>query len=186
VKDLIALAKAKPGSLNMAIAGLGTAVHLGCEQFRQEAGIEVITVPYRGGGPSLIDLLAAKVDFTFSTILAVLEHIRGGKLKALGITTGPVAQLPGVHGMADAVLPKVDAVPDFGIVAPAKVAPPIIQRLSEVARSVIKSDDMKRRLQEIGYDLVGSTPEEYAAHIDTPIEKWSRIIAAGNIRPEVQ
>jgi len=184
VQELIALAKRKPGSMTMATAGLGTAVHLCCEQFRQEAGVEVTTVPYRGGGPSIIDLIGGKVDFTFSTIPAVLEHIRAGKLKALGITTGPVGQLPGVPGMAEAGLPKVDAAPDFGMVAPANVPAPVIERLSSVAQAVVTSDAMRQRLEQIGYQPVGSTPQAYAAHIDTAIEKWRRIIVAGNIKPE--
>lgn len=184
VKELIALAKSRPGTMTMATAGLGTAVHLSCEQFRQEASIEVTTVPYRGGGPSIIDLIGGKVDFTFSTIPAVLEHIRAGKLKALGITTGPVGQLPGVPGMAEVGLPKVNAAPDFGMVAPANVPAPIIERLSSVAQAVVTSDAMRQRLEQIGYQPVGSTPQAYAAHIDTAIDKWRRIIVAGNIKPE--
>lgn len=183
-KDLIAMAKAKPGTMTMATAGLGTAVHLGCEQFRQEAGIDVITVPYRGGGPSIIDLLAGKVDFTFSTIPAIIEHVRGGKLKALGVTTGRVAQLPGVPGMADVGLPNVDAAPDFGIVAPANVPAVIVERLSSAAQATVKSDALRRRMEEIGYSPVGSTPQAFAAHIDTAIEKWRRIIVAGGIKPQ--
>ena len=183
-RELIAMAKAKPGTMTMATAGLGTAVHLGCEQFRQEAGIDVISVPYRGGGPSLIDLLAGKVDFTFSTIPAVVEHIRGGKLKGLGVTTGRVATLPDVPSMAEVGLGKVDAAPDFGLVAPAKVPSDIIARLSEAAQKVVKSDATRKRMNEIGYDPIGSTPQEFVAHIDTSIEKWRRIITAGNIKPE--
>ena len=184
VKELIALAKSKPGTLSMATAGLGTAVHLGCEQFRQETAIDVVPVPYRGGGPSIIDLLGGKVDFTFSTIPAVLEHVRGGKLRALGSTTGRIAQLPDVPGMAEAGLPMVDAAPDFGIVAPASLPEAILAQLGEVAQAVLKSDDLRRRLDEIGYEPIGSTPQQYIAHIDTSIEKWRHVVTAGNIKPE--
>jgi len=184
VKELVALAKSKPGALSMATAGLGTAVHLGCEQFRQETGIDVVPVPYRGGGPSIIDLLGGKVDFTFSTIPAVLEHIRGNKLKALGSTTGRIAQLPDVPSMAEAGLPKVDAAPDFGIVAPANLPGSILSQLGTVAQDALKSDDLRRRLDEIGYESIGSTPQEYIAHIDASIEKWRHVVTAGNIKPE--
>jgi tripartite-type tricarboxylate transporter receptor subunit TctC len=184
VKELIALAKSKPGTLSMATAGLGTAVHLGCEQFRQETGIDVVPVPYRGGGPSIIDLLGGKVDFTFSTIPAVLEHVRGGKLRALGSTTGRIAQLPDVPGMAEAGLPMVDAAPDFGIVAPANLPEAIVTQLGTVAQAVLKSDDLRRRLEEIGYEPIGSTPQQYIAHIDTSIEKWRHVVTAGNIKPK--
>ncbi|XSC43617.1 tripartite tricarboxylate transporter substrate-binding protein [Bradyrhizobium sp. RDT10] len=184
VKELIALAKSKPGTLSMATAGLGTAVHLGCEQFRQETGIDVVPVPYRGGGPSIIDLLGGKVDFTFSTIPTVLEHVRNGKLRALGGTTGRIAQLPDVPSMAEAGLPMVDAAPDFGIVAPANLPEAILTQLGEVAQAALKSDDLRRRLDEIGYEPVGSTPQQYMAHIDTSIEKWRHVVTAGNIKPE--
>jgi tripartite-type tricarboxylate transporter receptor subunit TctC len=184
VKELIALAKSKPGTLSMATAGLGTAVHLGCEQFRQETGIDVVPVPYRGGGPSIIDLLGGKVDFTFSTIPTVLEHVRNGKLRALGGTTGRIAQLPDVPGMAEAGLPMVDAAPDFGIVAPANLPEAIVTQLGTVAQAVLKSDDLRRRLEEIGYEPIGSTPQQYIAHIDTSIEKWRHVVTAGNIKPE--
>jgi tripartite-type tricarboxylate transporter receptor subunit TctC len=184
VEELIALAKSKPGTLSMATAGVGTAVHLGCEQFRQEAGIDVVLVPYRGGGPSIIDLLGGKVDFTFSTIPTVLQHIRDGKLRALGSTAGHVAQLPDVPTMTEAGLPKVDAAPDFGIVGPAHLADPVLARLSDAGQAALKSESLHRHLDEIGYEAVGSTPQDYAAFIDTSIEKWRRIITAGNIKPE--
>lgn len=184
VQDLVARAKAKPGAMTMATAGLGTAVHLGCEQFRQEAGIDVVPVAYRGGGPSIIDLLAAKVDFTFSTVPAVLEHIRAGKLKALGITTGRVEQLPGIPSMAEAGLPGVDAAPDFGLVGPAKLPAEIVAKLSSSVQATVKSDDMRQRMKAIGFDAVGSTPQEFSAHIETAIEKWRRIIVTGNIKPQ--
>jgi tripartite-type tricarboxylate transporter receptor subunit TctC len=184
VKELIALAKSKPGTLSMATAGLGTAVHLGCEQFRQETAIDVVPVPYRGGGPSIIDLLGGKVDFTFSTIPTVLAHVRDGKLRALGSTTGRIAHLPDVPGMAEAGLPMVDAAPDFGIVAPANLPEAIVTQLGTVAQAVLKSDDLRRRLEEIGYEPIGSTPQQYMAHIDTSIEKWRHVVTAGNIKPE--
>ena len=183
-KDLIALAKAKPGTMTMAAAGLGTAIHLGCEQFRQEAGIDVIHVPYRGGGPSLVDLLGGKIDFTFSTIPAVLEHIRGGKLKALGVTTGRTPQLPDVPSMAEAGLPAVDAAPEFGIVVPAATPAPIIARLNAAVRSVLATDALRQRMAEIGFDPIGNSPADYAVHIDREIAKWQRVITAGNIKPE--
>lgn len=184
VSELVALAKSKPRTLTMATAGIGTAVHLGCEQFRQEAGIEVITVPYRGGGPAIADLLGSKVDFTFGTIPVILEHVRGGKLKALGSTTGRVAQLPDVPSMAESGLPGVDAAPDFGIVAPANMPETIMTQLSASVQEAMKSDDLRRRLNDIGYEAIGSSPAEFAAHIETSIEKWRRIIVAGNIKPE--
>ncbi|RAI42629.1 Bug family tripartite tricarboxylate transporter substrate binding protein [Rhodoplanes roseus] len=184
VKELVALGKAKPGSLTMATAGMGTAVHLGCEQFRQEAGLEVVSVPYRGGGPAIMDLIAGKVDFNFSTIPAVLEQIRTGKLKALGVTTGRVALLPDVPSMAEAGLPSVDAAPDFGLVGPANLPPDILARLAAAAAAAVQDPATRRRMEEIGYEPIGSTPQAYAAHIETMMAKWKHIIDLGNIKPE--
>ena len=159
VTELIALGKAKPGSLTMATAGIGTAVHLGCEQFRQEAGLDVVSVPYRGGGPAIMDLIAGKVDFNFSTIPAVLEQIRTGKL-------------------------KVDAAPDFGLVGPAGLPPDILAKLAKAAQAAVRDEATRKRMEEIGYQPIGSTPAEYAAHIATMIDKWKHIITVGNIKPE--
>jgi tripartite-type tricarboxylate transporter receptor subunit TctC len=184
VQELIALAKAKPGTMTMASGGLGTAIHLGCEQFRQVAGIDVIHVPYRGGGPAVVDLLSAKVDFTFSTIPAVLEHVRAGKLRALGMTMGRAQTMPDVPSMAEAGLPSVDAAPEFGMVAPAGTPQPIIAKLSAIAQAALKTEALRQRMTEIGYDPIGSTPDEFRIHIDSEITKWMRIITAGNIKPE--
>jgi tripartite-type tricarboxylate transporter receptor subunit TctC len=183
-QELITMAKAKPGTMTMASGGLGTAIHLGCEQFRQVTGIDVIHVPYRGGGPAIVDLLAAKVDFTFSTIPAVLEQVRAGKLRALGMTTGRAATMPGVPSMAEVGLPSVDAAPEFGMVAPAGTPAAIVAKLSEVAQAAVKTETLRTRMREIGYDPIGNSPEDYAVHIDREIVKWMRIIAAGNIKPE--
>ena len=132
----------------------------------------------------IIDLLGGKVDFTFSTIPAVIEQIRGGKLKALGSTAGRIALAPDVPSMAEAGLQNVDAAPDFGIVAPANLPEAILAELTTVAQGVLKTDGLRRRLNDMGYEAIGSTPQEYAAFIDAAIEKWRRIITTGNIKPE--
>ena len=105
-QELVALAKAKPGEITFASAGLGTAIHLAGEQFRQVAGVDINHIPYRGGGPSVIDLLAGKVNFTFSTIPSILEHVRGGRVRALGVTGARSSHLPDVPSMAEAGLAR--------------------------------------------------------------------------------
>jgi tripartite-type tricarboxylate transporter receptor subunit TctC len=184
VHELIALAKARPGVITMASAGLGTAIHLACEQFRQAAGIEVIHVPYRGGGPSIVDLLAGKVDFTFSTIPTIGEHVRGDKLKALGITTARAEALPNLPTMAEIGLPSVDAAPEFGMVAPGRVPEQIIARLSVVAQNALKAPELRTRMIEIGFEPIDMTTADYRIHLEQEIAKWGRLIAAGNIKPE--
>jgi len=182
-QELVALAKQKPGEVTFASAGLGTAIHLAGEQFRQEARIEINHIPYRGGGPSVIDLLAGKVNFTFSTIPAILEHIRGGRVRALGITGARSAHLPDVPTMAESGLAGVDSAPLFGMVAPAAVPPAIVAKLTEAAAGAVKSDALSARLTEIGYLPVGSTPAEFRARIESEIDKWTRIIQTANIKP---
>lgn len=121
VKELVDLAKAQPGKINFASAGLGTAIHLAGEQFRQAADIEISHIPYRGGAPSITDLLAGQVQMTFSTVPTILQHVKSGKVRALGVTGQRIFQLPDLPTMAEAGLPAVDASPLFGIVAPARL-----------------------------------------------------------------
>lgn len=182
-QELVALAKSKPGEVTFASAGLGTAIHLAGEQFRQEARIEINHIPYRGGGPSVIDLLAGKVNFTFSTIPAILEHVRGGRVRALGITGSRHTHLPDVPTMAEAGLAGVDSAPLFGMVAPAVVPGAIVARLHGAVAGAVKSDALNARLIEIGYLPVGSSPAEFRTRIDAEIDKWTRIIQTANIKP---
>jgi tripartite-type tricarboxylate transporter receptor subunit TctC len=182
-QDLVALAKAKPGEITFASAGLGTAIHLAGEQFRQVAGVGINHIPYRGGGPSVIDLLAGKVNFTFSTIPSIHEHVRGGRVRALGVTGERSTHLPDVPSMAEAGLAGVDSSPLFGMVAPAAVPESIVARLSEVAAGAVRAGALHQRLIEIGYVPVGSSPAEFRARIDQEVDKWTRIIQTANIKP---
>jgi tripartite-type tricarboxylate transporter receptor subunit TctC len=182
-QELVALAKAKPGEITFASAGLGTAIHLAGEQFRQVAGIDVNHIPYRGGGPSVLDLIAGKVSFTFSTIPSMSEHIRGGRVRALGLTGERSSHLPDVPSMAEAGLGGVDSAPLFGMIAPAAVPAGIIERLSAVAGGAARSGALRDRLLDIGYVPVGSTPAAFRARIDDEIAKWTRIIQTANIKP---
>ena len=131
----------------------------------------------------MIDLLAGKVNFTFSTIPAILEHVRGGRVRALGITGVRHTHLPDVPTMAEVGLAGVDSAPLFGMVAPAAVPPAIIARLTEAAAGAVKSDALNARLIEIGYLPVGSSPAEFRARIEAEIDKWTRIIQTANIKP---
>jgi tripartite-type tricarboxylate transporter receptor subunit TctC len=183
-QELVALAKRKPGEVTFASAGLGTAIHLAGEQFRQVAGVDINHIPYRGGGPSVIDLLAGKVDFTFSTIPAILEHVRGAKVRALGITSATRhIHLADVPTMTEAGLAGVDSAPLFGMVAPAATPPAVLARLNAAAGGAVTSDALNARLIEIGYVPVGSTGDEFRARISSEIDKWTRIIQAANIKP---
>jgi tripartite-type tricarboxylate transporter receptor subunit TctC len=183
VGELVALAKAQPGKINFASAGLGTAIHLAGEQFRQAAAVDIAHIPYRGGAPSIVDLLAGQVQMTFATVPAILEHARGGRVRALAITGQRIALLPDVPSMAEAGLPAVDASPLFGMVAPAAAPPDIVAKLSDIAAKGINNDPLRARVADLGFVPVGSAPGAFRSRIDDEIAKWSRIIETGNIKP---
>lgn len=184
VKELVALAKSKPGQLTYASAGLASGIHLASEQFRQVTGISAIHVPYRGGGPAIMDFVGGKIDFTFTTIPSIIEHVRAGRVRPLGVTTARVAQMPDVPTLAEEGLYEVDAALDIGLVAPARTPAEAVDKLSRLAAESVKTDPLRQRLIDIGYQPVGSTPEIFRKHIDSEIRKWARVVAAGNIRPE--
>jgi tripartite-type tricarboxylate transporter receptor subunit TctC len=183
-QDLIAFAKANPGKLTFASAGIGTGIHLAAEQFRQVAGIEIVIIPYRGGAPALADFLSGKVDFTFGAVPTIREHILGGKARGLGVTRGRAPQLPDIPSMEELGYASVDSASEMGLIVPAATPAPIVERLQQVAANTVKSPAFSRSLLERGFQPIGSTTEEFRSHVDHEIEKWIRIIAAGNIKPE--
>jgi tripartite-type tricarboxylate transporter receptor subunit TctC len=182
--ELIAFAKANPGKLTFASAGIGTGIHLAGEQFRQVAGIEIVIVPYRGGAPALADFLAGKVDFTFGAVPTIREHILGGKARGLGVTRGRAPQLPDIPSMEELGYARVDSASEMGLIAPAATPAPIVQKLQLISAGAVKSDAFGRSLQERGFQPIGSTTEEFRAHVEREIDKWIRVIAAGDIKPE--
>jgi tripartite-type tricarboxylate transporter receptor subunit TctC len=182
--ELIAFAKANPGKLTFASAGIGTGIHLAGEQFRQVAGIEIVIVPYRGGAPALADFLAGKVDFTFGAVPSIREHILAGKARGLGMTRGRAPQLPDIPSMEEIGYASVDSASEMGLVAPAATPAAIVQKLQLIAASAVKSEAFARSLLERGFQPIGTTTDEFRAHVDREIEKWIRIIAAGDIKPE--
>jgi tripartite-type tricarboxylate transporter receptor subunit TctC len=182
--ELVAFAKANPGKLTFASAGIGTGIHLAGEQFRQVAGIEIVIVPYRGGAPALADFLAGKVDFTFGAVPTIREHILGGKARGLGVTRGRAPQLPDIPSMQELGYASVDSASEMGLIAPAATPAPIVQKLQLIAAGAVRSDGFGRSLQERGFQPIGSTTEEFRAHVDREIDKWIRVIAAGDIKPE--
>ena len=182
--EFVAFAKANPGKLTFASAGIGTGIHLAGEQFRQVAGIEIVIVPYRGGAPALADFLAGKVDFTFGAVPTIREHILGGKARGLGVTRGRAPQLPDIPSMEELGYPSVDSASEMGLIAPAATPSPIVQKLQLISAAAVRSDAFGRSLLERGFQPIGSTTEEFRAHVDREIDKWIRVIAAGDIKPE--
>jgi tripartite-type tricarboxylate transporter receptor subunit TctC len=180
--ELIAHAKANPGKLNFASAGIGTGIHLAGEQFRQIAGVDFVTVQYRGGGPAITDFLAGHVDFTFGTVPAIREHVLAGKVRGLGVTRGRAPQLPDVASMNELKLSAVDSASEMGLVVPAATPAAIVEKLQALTVKAVKSAGFANSLFEQGFQPIGSTQAEFQAHIDREIEKWVRIIAAGDVK----
>jgi tripartite-type tricarboxylate transporter receptor subunit TctC len=183
-RELVALAKAKPGAISYALPGLGTPVHLAGEQLRQVTGIDVVSVPYRGAGPSIADFIAGQVQMTFATVPSILEHVRSGRARALAMVGERSPLLPDVPSMAEAGFPGIDAALLFGLVAPAATPATIIDTLSKAAGAAVRSDPLRARLVELGYGPIGGSPQEFRARIAADIAKWSRIVAAGHIKPD--
>jgi len=183
-KDLVEYAKANPGKLTFASAGIGTGIHLAGEQFRQVADIEIVIVPYRGGAPALADFIAGKVDFTFGAVPSIKAHIEAGKARGLGVTRGRAPQFPDIPGMDEIGYGAVDSASEMGMIVPAATPPAIVERLQKISADAVKDPAFRATLLERGFQPIGSTTEEYRVHVDREIEKWIKIIAAGNIKPE--
>jgi tripartite-type tricarboxylate transporter receptor subunit TctC len=182
--ELVTFAKANPGKLTFASAGIGTGIHLAGEQFRQVAGIEIVIVPYRGGAPALADFLSGKVDFTFGAVPTIRPHILDGKARGLGVTRGRAPQLPDIPSMEELGFGRVDSASEMGLIVPAATPAPIVEKLQQTSANAVKDTAFRQNLLERGFQPIGSTTEEFRAHVDREIDKWIRIIAAGDIKPD--
>jgi tripartite-type tricarboxylate transporter receptor subunit TctC len=185
VSDLIALAKKEPGKLNYASAGTGSGIHLGTEYFATMAGVRLTHIPYKGSAPALSDLVGGHVALYFSSLPPAIGLVKDGKVRALAVTSAKRSPiLPDLPTVAEAALPGYEAVLHYGIVAPAGTPRPVIEKLSAALRTAVMSDDLKARLADDGAEPLASTPEEYAADIDSEETKWSAIVKASGAKAE--
>ena len=182
VAELIALARSRPGGLNIASQGNGTSTHLTAELFKMLAQVEMVHVPYKGTGPAFADLLGGQVDVMFDNLIAGLPHVRSGKLKLLGVG-GPkrVDAFPEVPAIAE-VLPGFRSETWMGLVAPPATPRAIVERQSTAVSRVLEDADLRRRLADLQAEPVGNTPEQMAEVIRQDTERWSKVIQAANIR----
>jgi tripartite-type tricarboxylate transporter receptor subunit TctC len=183
VQELIALAKAKPGTLNYASTGNGTSTHLSGELFKLVTGTDIVHVPYKGGSPAQIDLLAGQVHMMFDNIPVSVKHIQAGSLRALA-TTGPARSrsLPEVPTLAEAGVPDVIVEGWVGIVAPAGTPRGIIDKLNSEVNKTLQSPRVRKSLEDGGVTIVGGTPEAFGQFIAQETEKWAKVIKAANIK----
>ena len=185
VKDLIALAKARPGEINYAAGSTGSASHLAAELFKSMAGVNIVHIPYKGMGPAIIGLLGNQVHLSFATTASIAPHIKSGKLKAIAITSAqPSALTPGLPTIAASGLPGYEVDDFHGILAPAKTPAAIIRRLNQEILIVLKSADVKEKLFNSGLEVVGSSPDEFAAKMKADIARTTRIIRDAGIRTQ--
>lgn len=184
VADVIARAKAKPGELAYASAGIGTSNHLAGELFASDAHIKLLHVPYKGSAPALTDVLAGHVPLMFDLQATSLAHVRAGRLKALAVTSPKRSDLlPDVPTMAEGGLPGYDVSAWFGLFAPAGVPKPIVDKLNAEMSAIIASPEMKKRLQGLGVSADVSSAPEYAAFVKREAAKWAATVKSAGLAP---
>jgi tripartite-type tricarboxylate transporter receptor subunit TctC len=177
MKDLVALAKRRPGQLNFASAGTGTAPHLSGELFKAMAGVDMVHIPYKGSPPAVTDLLAGEVALMFSPSSTVLALVKSGRLRALAVTTASrLPSLPELPTVAESGLKGYETITWFGFVTPAKTPPVIVTRLNAQIVKVLALPDVRNQFGIQGIEVLGGTPEQFASYIRAEIEKWARVI----------
>ena len=183
-KEFIALAKAKPGSLNFASLGAATTQGLAASLFNFMTGIDAVQVPYKGSAPGTTDLLAGNVQFMFNALPSMLQHIRAGKIRALGVSgTKKSPELPDVPPIKDTV-PGYEVTTWYSFVAPSGTPKAVVDRLNKEISAIVESPEMKKKLQEQGVDADAMTPEELAALFRSETAKWAKVIRDMKIQPE--
>jgi tripartite-type tricarboxylate transporter receptor subunit TctC len=185
ITELIAYAKAHPGQLNFASAGIGTSPQMSIELLKSMAGIDMVHIPYKGTAPGVVDVLAGQVLVMAPNVLTALPHIKSGKLRALAVTSPKrSAALPDVPTVAEAGLPGYDSTQWYGVLAPAGTQREIVARLHGAIARALRDEEVGRRLAADGAEPVGSSPEEFTAFIKSETEKWAKVARAAGIKAE--
>jgi tripartite-type tricarboxylate transporter receptor subunit TctC len=185
LKEFIALARARPGQINFASSGIGTASHLSAEYFKNEARLDLVHVPYKGTGNAMADLLAGQVVLMFDQPVSSLPHVQAGKLKVLGITSLKRFQtLPEIPTVAEQGLPGFEAISWAGVCAPGGTPRPIVDRLYNEIAKVLKVPEIRDRLLRDGIEPVGSTPEQFLQHTRSEAAKWGKVVRDARVKVE--
>jgi tripartite-type tricarboxylate transporter receptor subunit TctC len=183
VKDLIALARARPGAINYGSGGNGSTPHLSAALFAAMAGIELTHVPYKGTAPATTDLIGGQVQIAFLGIPAVLPHVKSGKLRVLAVTgLRRSPELPDVPTVDESGVPGYDVSPWYGLLAPAGTPRAVVARLAEEATQIVRTAEVREKLAAQGAEAAGGTPEEYAAVIRADAATWARVIDQAGLR----
>jgi len=185
VRELLALAKAKPGSITYASYGPGSSAHLTAELFKMMAHVDLLHVPYKGAAPAVNDLLGGQVNIIFADVAALLPHIKSGKLKALGIGSPKRFEgLPDVPTIAESGVPGFEAGGFLGLVAPAGTPPAVIDALNSAAQKSLAMPEVRERLMALASPPMGGTPDEFGRYMKREVDKWARVIRAADIKAE--
>jgi tripartite-type tricarboxylate transporter receptor subunit TctC len=185
VKQLIALAKSKPGSLNYGSAGQGSANHLATERFKQLAGINVVHIPYQGGGPAVISIVSGETALLFATIPSAIQHFKSGRLIPLGVSRAQRnAALPDVPTIAESAIPGYEAIEWNGAMVPAGTPAAVIARLHQAIVKAAAIPEVKERVTTLGADLAATSPDEFAAFVKKELTTWSKVVKEVGIRVE--
>lgn len=182
VKDLIDLARAKPGALDFASGGQGSSAHMSMELFKYMTKTNLNHIPYKGATPALTDIIAGTVPVMFVNLPPAMGHIRSGKVRALAVTTAERwKSLPDVPTVAESGVPGFETVAWFGLLAPAGTPRPVIERLAAEIHKIVQMPDVRARIEGTGAQEIGGTPEEFAARIRGDVDKWKRVAEAANV-----
>ena len=185
VKQLIALAKARPGELNYSMGGTGTTPHLAAELFKSMAGVDIVRINYKGAGPALNELIGGQVQLTFATTASGMPHVKSGRLKALAVTSAePSALVPGLPTVAASGLPGYESVASYGMFSTARTPAALVSRLNEEIVRVLRRAEVKEKLFNTGVEVVGGSPEGFAAMMKMEMLKWGKVIRDAGIRGE--
>jgi tripartite-type tricarboxylate transporter receptor subunit TctC len=182
-RDVLAAAKAKPGSVAIGSIGSGSLGHLAVAQIGNLLGTEITHVPYRGGGPLMTDAVGGQVPLAIGTVFLVNPHVKGGKVKALAVTSAkPTPQMPGVGTVSDQGVPGFSALAWWGVIAPAGTPAPIVKRLNEELAKALRNPVVAEKLSAQGMEIVGSSPEEMDRFLRAEIDRWAKVVRDNKIK----
>jgi tripartite-type tricarboxylate transporter receptor subunit TctC len=185
LQELIDLAKKKPGTLNYASAGVGSFQHLASTLFKLQSGLDIVHIPFKGGGPAMMDVVAGNTQIAIGSLIQMLPQIRSGRLKALGVGSAKrVPALPEVPTLSEAGVPGYEATNWWGIVAPAGTPKPVIDRLHQELSVILRTAETKKRFESEGGEAVLMSPEEFGRFIVAETAKWAKVVKEAGIKPE--
>ena len=185
VRELVALSKSRPGQLNYASSGSGTSAHLAGEMFKRAAGVDMVHIPYKGAAPAMIDVIAGQASVMFGDMITALPHVRGGKLRALAVTSGKRAiAAPDIPTIRESGGPELEAAVWSGVLVPRGTPAPVVARLNRALVDIVESQDFRARMIATGGEPLSSTPQQFGQFIRTELARWSQAARDAGARVE--